>query len=299
MDSGEGVEGRAAGDPGVQLRHLSCLVAIAQEGTLTDAAIRLRLSQPAVSRALAQLEARVGVPLVHRTTRRLELTAAGWAFHAAAVRALAAVDDAVAAARGRAGPLRVGFAWSAAGRYTNPLLRAWRSRHPDVPIELSRHDDRTAGLAAGRVDLALVRVPLDADRYAAEELYDEPRCVVVPADHPLRADLRLGDLAGRPLAVVSAYGTTTLDLWPEGARPRIVADLDNIDDWLTVIGSGQALGVTAASTAHRYPRPDLRYLTLLDAPAVTTWLAWDPAGPPHPHRDRFRELAHQVVRDAG
>jgi len=282
----------------VEVRHLRCLVAIAEEGTLTGAAARLRIGQPAVSRTLAQLEVLLGVRLVDRTTRRLELTPDGVAFHRASLRALAAVQDAVTAVTDAARPLRVGYCWAAAGPHTTPILRAWRQAHPQVPVELNRHDERTAGLASGQADLALVRVGLDRDRFARVELYREPRYVAMSDGDPLagRGDVRLADLAGRGLAVVSAYGTTTLSLWPEGGRPTIAADLRNLDDWLAVIGSGQAIGVTAASTAHQYPRPGVRYSLLADAPPVLTWLAWDRRHV-HPWQERFVALARGVVLD--
>ncbi|HCA86387.1 MAG TPA: LysR family transcriptional regulator, partial [Streptomyces sp.] len=134
----------------VELRHLRCFLAIAEEGNVTRAAARLGLSQPALSRALRALEEHFGVLLVDRSTHHLELTAAGRAFRPRAAAALASVDDALDAARLGTWPLRLGHAWSALGDFTTPLLRRWREEHPDVPLELLRIDDRTAGLADGR-----------------------------------------------------------------------------------------------------------------------------------------------------
>jgi DNA-binding transcriptional LysR family regulator len=284
----------------LEVRELRILVAIAEHGSITAAAATLGIRQPGVSRALSRLEARLGVRLVHRTTRSLELTPAGEAFRRAAVRALAAVDDAVAAARKQAGPLRLGFSWSAAGRHTVPILRTWHERYPSRPVQMNRHDDRSAGLDAGEVDLALVRVRLDRSRYAMIELNREGRCVAVPDGDPLagRERVRLADLAGRALAVVSAYGTTTLDLWPVGARPTIVADARNIDDWLAVIAAGRAIGLTAASTAVQHPAPGIAFVPVADAPPLVTWLAWERSGQ-HPWRREFVELARGVVSIAG
>src|SRR5947209_3982246 len=91
---------------GVDLAHLRVLVALAEEGTFTDAAIRLGLSQPAVSRSLARLEQLLGVRLVQRTTRTLSLTDAGRACYEASLAVLRDVEALVAAAQGRAMPLR-------------------------------------------------------------------------------------------------------------------------------------------------------------------------------------------------
>ena len=283
----------------VELRHLRCLVAIGEEGTVTDAAIALGVSQPAVSRTLAQLEDRVGARLVERSTRRLALTTEGLAFRDEALRALAAVDDAVAAAYGRVRPLRLGYSWAAAGEHTNALLRGWRSRHPDVELQVLRFDDRTAGLASGMVDLALVRVPIDAPHVVVEELFVEPRFMAAADDHPLaaRRRVRLRDLRHELLAISSVSGTTTLDLWPPGEAPAVVVDAGNVDEWLTAIASAQAIGVTAASTAHQHPRPGIAYVRLSDAPPVATYIAFHDARR-HPRQQEFLALARQVVRSS-
>jgi DNA-binding transcriptional LysR family regulator len=143
----------------VELRHLRAFLAIAEEGTLTRAAVRLHLTQPALSRTLAQLEAHLGARLIDRSTHHLELTELGHAFRAKAFLAVAAVDEALDPARLGTWPLRVGHAWSALGARTTALLRRWREAYPRIPLELLRIDDRTAGLVQGRVDVACCAAP--------------------------------------------------------------------------------------------------------------------------------------------
>src|SRR5262249_43809460 len=144
-----------SGPDELELRHLRVLVALAQEGTFTDAAIEVGLSQPAVSRCLARLETLIGVDLVSRTTRSLELTPAGQAALPAALTALEAVDSFVEAARGAGLRVRLGYTWAAFGRHTDRILQLWRGEHPDMPIEIHRIDDRAAGLDRGQVDVAI------------------------------------------------------------------------------------------------------------------------------------------------
>ena len=286
--------------PDLELRHLRCLIAVAEAGTITDAAIDLGLTQPAVSRALAQLEQRIGALLVERTTRRLALTAAGEAFRDHAAQALTAVDDAIAAARGQVRPLRLGYSWAAAGQYTNTLLRRWRAAFPDVDLQVRRSDDRSAGLSAGAVDLAVVRVKLDEPRLVSEPLFLEHRFLAVADDHPLasRKRVALADLHHETLIISSTTGSTTLDLWPDDVVPKSVIDVANIDEWLTAIGSGQGLGVTAASTTHQHPRPGITYVPLSGAPPVVTYIAHDSTRV-HPRHREFVELAREVVRSGG
>jgi DNA-binding transcriptional LysR family regulator len=282
----------------VELRHLRALVAVVDEGTVTAAAGRLRITQPALSRTLRQLEQRVGLTLVDRSTRHTTPTPAGLALCERARAILSAVDDAVAVAVTARRPLRLGYSWAALGRDTAPLLRSWRERHPDDdPVEVHRVEDRTAGLARGLVDLAVLRGEpgdprLRADlrdaRLQADAVGTEPRLAVLPDTHRLarRRRLTLADLADEPIAR-TPYGTTTVDLWPADHRPRDLVEVGNVDEWLTVIATGAAVGVTPAATRNVHAYPGVRYIPLTDAPPVTVYLAW-PACPSHPRTAAFR-----------
>ena len=114
----------------VELRQLRCLVAVAEAGSFTDAAIDLGISQASASRTLASLETALGVRLFRRTTRDVTLTAAGTRVLAHARRALAAADDVVREAAAGRTRLRIGYAWSAMGRHTREFQRRWAARYP-------------------------------------------------------------------------------------------------------------------------------------------------------------------------
>jgi DNA-binding transcriptional LysR family regulator len=285
-----------------ELRHLRAFVAIADEGNLTRAAARLHLTQPALSRTLQQLEAHLGVRLVDRSTHHLELTPAGLVFHHRARSALAAVDDALDPRQVATWPLRLGHAWSALGPDTTSVLRRWAQDHPQVPLELLRIDDRSAGLTQGKVDVAVLREPPPIPGVRSERLLAEPRMAAVPADGPLaeRATLTLADLAEHPVALNTVSGTTTSELWPEGARPRSTIVVANTDDWLAAIAAGRGVGVTTSATAGMHSHPAVRYRPLADAPDVDVVLAWrEPTS--HPAVGELLDLVRAVVTapDAG
>ncbi|TXS54229.1 LysR family transcriptional regulator [Streptomyces sp. t39] len=273
----------------VELRHLRALAAIGDEGTVTGAAAVLHVGQPALSRTLEQLESRLGVRLVERTTRTLRLTDAGRRLHERAHRILADLDDALLDATRGARPLRIGFPWAALGDRTVPLLRTWREENPGSPVRAHRGDDPEAALRRGEIDAALLRTrPAPDARLVVEELYTERRVLAAAVDDPLavRGSAGLGDLSGRSVAVCATAATTD-GLWPS-AGPRTF-QVANTDEWLTVIATGEALGVTAEATAQSHPHPGVRYLPLPDAPPLTVRLV-RPRVPTHPATLAF--LAH-------
>ncbi|MEU6117372.1 LysR family transcriptional regulator [Streptomyces sp. NPDC047117] len=287
----------------VELRHLRVLAAIGDEGTLTGAAHALRVTQPALSRTLAQLEQRLGVRLVERTTRSLRLTEPGTRLYESAHRILGQLDDALAdaAGRGTPRPLRLAFVWAALGSHTVPLLRAWRERHPEFPVDIRRADDPVALLRRGEADLAFLRLrPEPDDSYVVHRaLIRERRMAAVPVGHPLadRADVALAELCEETVALCATAATTSAELWPAGQRPHTVT-VPGVDEWLTTIATGAAVGVTAEGTVHQHPHPGVCYLPVRDADPVTVLLAW-PARAAHPATDTFRRHVEQQVSEAG
>jgi DNA-binding transcriptional LysR family regulator len=282
---------------GVEVRHLRAFLAVADEGNVTRAAVRLRLTQPAVSRTLAALEHHLGIRLVDRSTHHLALTPEGVAFRDRAAVAVAAFDEALDPGGPRRRPLRLGHAWSAFGPYTTPLLRRWQELYPQTPLELLRIDDRTAGLTRGEVDAALLRGPVEAPGLVTEELFDEHRVAAVAADGPLatRTTLRLADLAGETIVLNTVSGTTTRDLWPPATRPTATLTVANTDDWLTAIAAGRGVGVSTASTAAMHPHSGVTYRPLPDAPPVPVLLARRDV-PGHPALPALAVLAREIVR---
>ncbi|WP_309115740.1 LysR family transcriptional regulator [Saccharothrix sp.] len=280
----------------VELRHLRALAAIGDEGTITDAAATLHVSQPALSRTLEQLEHRLGTRLVERTTRSLALTDAGRRLWEHAHRILAQLDDALAEAAAGPRPLRVGFGWAALGRHTLPLLRGWREARPGTPVRVRRCDDPEVALRKGEVDIAFMRTQPSDTALASRVLYQEHRIAAVPQGNPLadKEVLHLADLAGEPVALCSTAATTSADLWPEGMRPDTF-EVPGVDEWLTTIALGEAVGVTTEATVHSHPHPDIRYLPLADAATVTVRLVW-PRRPTHAATGAFREHAVSALR---
>ncbi|MFE9864386.1 LysR family transcriptional regulator [Streptomyces sp. NPDC005506] len=280
----------------VELRQLRCLVAIVDEGSFTDAAVALGVSQAAVSRTLASLERALGVRLLRRTSREVTPTATGLRVVAQARRVLGEVAALVREATSGHTRVRIGYAWSALGRHTLAFQRRWSGAHPETDLQLVRVNSGTAGLAEGACDLAVVRRPLDDRRFDSAIVGLERRLCAMAADDPLarRRSVRLSDISGRTLLIDRRTGTTTTELWPPDSRPS-TEDTHDVDDWLTVISTGRCVGMTAESTANQYPRPGIVYRPVRDAESIAVRLAWW-RDDPHPATQAAIELLTALYR---
>ncbi|WP_162150202.1 LysR family transcriptional regulator [Arthrobacter sp. H14] len=276
----------------VELRHLRALVAVADEGTFTDAAISLRVSQAAISRSIAQFETVLGARLLNRTSRRLDFTELGNEVLLRARRALRDVDSLPLLAQ--ATTLRVGYAWSGLGLRTRRLYILWEAKFPGVELILSHHNSPTGGIAEGVSDAAIVRGEPDRTGYRLRRVGSERRVCAVPRQHEWsrRRSVTLKEIASRPLALNRKTGTTTEALFPASEPLRIVETVDT-DHWLETIAMGKAVGVTSEATAAHFPRRDVRYVPVKDAPGIPVWVMW-PEDNLHPYVERLTALIEQV-----
>ncbi|HEY1639640.1 MAG TPA: LysR family transcriptional regulator [Streptosporangiaceae bacterium] len=280
----------------LELRHLRCLVAIVDSGTFTDAAIELGISQAAVSRNLQSLEQVLGVRLLHRTSRAITPTTAGVHALAQARQVLAAADNLVAEATTGHTRLRVGHAWSAMGRHTREFQRRWAARYPGVELDLIRTNSPTGGLAEGLCDLAVLRTAAGSTRFASAVVGQERRYCALPAEDPWarRRSVRLAEIPQRTLIIDRRTGTTTADLWPDGARPRMRETRD-IDDWLAIIAAGDGVGITPEGTTDQYGREGVVFRPLRDAPPITVQMIWR-RHDPHPSTHAAVALLTELYR---
>jgi hypothetical protein len=122
----------------------------------------------------------------------------------------------------------------------------------------------------------------------------------VAATDPLarRRFLRMADFAGRTIAVDSRTGTTTLDLWDPGVQPASLRPVQGVDDWLTLIATGQAMGMSSEATVSQYPRPGVVYKIVRDAPPISVFLVYWKDDPSALIPD-FARLARQAYDDGG
>ena len=196
----------------IELRQLRYFVALADTLHFGRAATQLHITQPPLSRQIAALEDTLGVALFARSSRQVELTAAGRHFHEHAVRVLAALDGAVrstqATARGERGVLRVGFTMSAAWNVLPALIRRYGDAFPAAEIQLSEVVPRELdeALLSGRADVGIAFPWQRPDGLEYLRVHAEPLWAVLPAGHPLAAAavVAVGELADEPFITFPA-----------------------------------------------------------------------------------------------
>jgi len=192
----------------MELRHLRYFVAVAEQGSFVQAARRLRVAQPALSKQIRDLEGELGVTLFERLPRGVQLTRAGEAFLAHARVTLEAAARAVASARDAAnGGSALEFAHGELAVYTptiEDLLAAFRDAHPGARVRVSSMSDADAhgALRQQQIDVAAVFVAeWPVAGFDGVRLVDcATKGVLLPASHPLAAKpaVRLAELRDLP-----------------------------------------------------------------------------------------------------
>ncbi|MGV9374008.1 LysR family transcriptional regulator [Micromonospora tulbaghiae] len=279
----------------METRELRYFVAVAEELHFGRAARRLGIAQPPLSRAIRQLERRLGVTLLERDSRSVALTAAG----AVLLREGRAALDAVAAADRRTrragqavngGPgLVLATKAGASSELLPKLLDAYAAEPDAVPVEvlLCGIGEQERLLRDGRADVALLHLPFDSTTgLDTEELVTEQQVAVLPAGHPLarRPHLLMAEVETLPGLPMPRWPRAD-GSYPDGPGPEVREHAQLFQ----LIALGRTV-VVLPESVRTLLLADLVAVPVPDAPAVTTVIAW----PPH---SRSRPLA-ALIRTA-
>jgi DNA-binding transcriptional LysR family regulator len=278
-------------------RELRYFVAVAEELHFGRAAQRLGIAQPPLSRAISQLERRVGVALLERTSRSVTLTAAGEVLLHEGRAALDAVAAAEHRAR-RAGQATAGAAGvvlaakaGASSELLAKLLDAYAAEPGSVPVEvvLSGPGEQAGLLRDGRADVAVLHHPFDDTAgFDTEALATEGQVAVLPAGHPLstRAELRLADLADVPDLPQPRWPRPD-GTYADGPGPQVQSQTQ----LLQLVALGRTVLVVPDS-ARSQLHDGLVAVPVVDAPEVTTVIAW----PAHSRSRAVADLVRTALR---
>ncbi|ENU63643.1 DNA-binding transcriptional regulator HcaR [Acinetobacter lwoffii] len=240
----------------MELRHLRYFITVAEELNFSKAALKLYTAQPSLSQQIKDLEEDVGVKLLNRTKRKVELTEEGAVFLEQARLTLAQADKAVAMARqvsqAKQQMLRIGFVPVAEMKIFPYILPNLRVQNPDLKIELLslNNNEQMRLLKKGDLDLTFTRHNFNNDEIESQFVIREPLIFLLPKDHPLAKYERIPfkALNGIDFIIPSAEQSLTLNqaildfAKAHGIEFNIVQKADNILFNINSIGMG--LGCT-------------------------------------------------------
>ncbi|MFI8980813.1 LysR family transcriptional regulator [Ectopseudomonas khazarica] len=268
----------------MELRHLRCFIAVAEELHFARAAARLHIEQSPLSRIIKELEYRLGVQLFVRTTRQTRLTWAGKVLLDEARRVFAVVDQAKAsvksAAAGYRGRIRLALADGIPQVQLAALLAQSREEEPEVEISLSEvtFSELIKGLDDDLFDIGLAQSAEVGDGFVAEPAWFDPLVVAVPARHPLLSHRQV------PLCEVLRYPLVLCDpqvcegFWQQlqqvldGANTKLtVADrVPTLDLMMALVAAGYGLGFSNLAKITGINNPDVVARPLAGCQAMLT-----------------------------
>ena len=292
----------------LDLRLVEYFVAVGEELHFARAAERLHIAQPSLSQQIRRLEQQLGVVLLDRNSRRVELTPAGEVLLRDGRKLLGQARRVADAVRTAGAPrLTVGFYGSAAIALLPRTLREFAEHQPACAVTVrelafGNVDD----LVDGDVDVAFTRLLPHQTELEAEVLLSEPRVVALPATHRFatRRSLLFSDLHDE------VFITNPVDQ-ADGDRPprwlteqrrhrlpgRVAARATGVAEILTLVAAKHAVCLVPATVARHYPRTDVAYVPVVDAePAVVSLVRR--TGPVSPVLTQFIDTARRVASDS-
>ena len=297
-------------DGEMELRHLRYFIAVAEAENVSRAALKLHVSQPALSRQIRDLEEELGFKLLERSAKSVRLTAAGktfqWEARAVLQRVEEALQKARAVATGGRGELHVGYAPSLTARILPPTLRAFQAGLPNVRVLL--HDLSTeemlARLRDGALQIAFLVRPSPAMMRGLhfEILQRESMCLAVAPKHPLarRRSVRLREFVREPLIAYSRkeypeYHELLAKFFATGkSKPQVAEEHDGITSLIAAVEAGGGVTLVSESVAC-LAGPRLKLIPIAPAPEpLVIGAAWSGNGLT-PAAERFLNCAKDVI----
>jgi DNA-binding transcriptional LysR family regulator len=249
----------------MELRQLQLFLAAAEEGSITAAAKRMHLTQPALSRQIKALEEELGVGLFTRGAHSVTLTPAGGVLLEEGRKLLDRAERVVKLVRASAEgePLRVGYAPSLAGPVLGLALERFSQLHPRARVQLSdlSSAEMRDALAQGKIDVA-VTVPWEGDGQAVKwtTIRRHRMVLAVPSSHPFasKKKVKLADLDGQRLLLYSRseypeywQGITRM-FREKGLQAKVAGEFDGVSSLVAAVEAG--LGVALMASGNRFER---------------------------------------------
>jgi LysR family transcriptional regulator, benzoate and cis,cis-muconate-responsive activator of ben and cat genes len=295
----------------VELRHLRYFVAVAEMENVSRAALKLHVSQPALTRQIHDLEDEIGFGLFQRTAKSVRLTDAGRAFLDNARALLQNADEAVTKARAVASAepteLHVGYSPTPVAEILPKILRGFQRAMPNIHVRL--HDwtnkDILDGIRDGRLQLGLIvsspkTSALRDLRY--EELFHERVGVAVAPHHPIaqRRAIRLTEVAAEPLIALTRegypeyYDYLSVIFSKVKQKPRVVEEHDSLSGILASVEAGNGIAIGMNLFGYNFGNR-VKVLDLIPEPKPISVGVAALKGKLSPAAEKFWECAKEVA----
>lgn len=296
----------------MDLRHLRYFQAVAEELSISKAAQRLNIAQPALSRAVQELEEEMGVRLIDRNRRTIRLTPGGEVLLRETGLIFENIDDTLRKVRrtasGEDGELRLGYIGPPTRSFLGPLLKQYHQRYPRVTIVLEeRTPERVWEMVSkGRLSVGLTRPVLAHEALGLQSLLlrEEKLCAAVPVDHPFAkpAAIRWSSLTDEPVVILArregagSYDTILAACAKAGFAPRIAHTPSVIGTILRYVEAGSGIGIVPESVSPE--TADVRLVPLEPAETIPLVMVWSREGD-DPAVSAFREIVVEWLEKEG
>lgn len=292
----------------LSIRQLKYFVAVAEMGRISQAAVELNISQSAVTVAIRELEATLGMSLLDRHSSGVELTDSGRRFLAHAYAVLSAVDDALhmpAAADAVEGRISLAATYTVIGYFLPAHLRRFEQLHPGIRVDLFEMNREAIeeGIVTNRYDLGVVLTSnLANPQIQTETWFGSARRLWVCANHPLLAktEVSLADVAPEPyiMLTVDEAAYTALRYWNRTPyQPSIRLRTSSVEAVRSMVANGSGVAILSDMVYRPWSLEGKRIETINLAdriPAMDVGLAWKRNAEPTPAvralREYFRHL---------
>lgn len=235
----------------IKRTHIRQFLAVVDAGSFTQAALRIRVTQPALSTGIAELEKLVGTPLFIRNRRQIRLTEAGGRFLPIARdldRGFRAADGFGRTSEALATELKLGVIRSVSSELLHAIVAVLR---PGFTIELVENTDSElrSAVGSGRINMALLSLRPGERGAHVMPLYEEPLAMFVAADHPLEGRIEVGpeELAAETMIARRScefLDATSRFFTRHGVRPRFALRSESDERCLRMVAAG--IGITTA-----------------------------------------------------
>ena len=292
----------------MELRHLRYFQAVAEELSFSRAARRLRIAQPALSRAVQEMERELGTQLIERERKSPRLTPAGAVLLHETGLILERLEESIRrvrrTAKGEEGELKLGYIGPPTRMFLSHLLKEYARRFPRVTVILEeRTPERVWEMVSkGRLSVGLTRPVLAHEALGLQTLLlrEEKFCAAVPKDHPLAklTSLPWKKLAGEPLIILArregagSHDAIRVACDEAGFEPKVKHTPSLIGTILQYVEAGAGVGIVPESTVSK----NIALIPLKPQQTIPLVMVWAKDGD-DPAVVAFRELVREWLRD--